>query len=962
MTLNPGTRLGPYEVLALIGAGGMGEVYRARDLRLGRAVAVKVLAPALALDREALGRFEREAKTASALNHPHIVQIYEIGETQTPAGPTRYIAMECVDGETLRERLKHDVRWVGCAELLTQVADALAKAHSAGIVHRDLKPENILVTADNYAKVVDFGLAKLAEASEAAASAEMVAAAGDTLTRSGLILGTVGYMSPEQAQGHPVDHRADIFSLGCILYEAIAGRPPFKAGSTVATLHAIVYDEPAPAESVNPQAPPDLCRIARQCMAKNPARRYQAMAEVARELRAFARTGTTPAMDSGATTALPGEARAAAPRAVSRRGLLWSAVAATIVAGLALGLWSRMGRSRSASPEPQAPLRIEKVTSRGDVLGHAISPDGRYLSYTSSEAGRYSIWLRDIAEKTETRLVGMIDALVDGRFGQDGQSFYYQVLLRGSTGPELALYRIALIGGSPRLIRTIPFGPGPPGLLSPDDKHIAFTRSQGRRLLVIADVDSGQEKEVGDVAGRPVGWSHDGSQLLFSRAGDSPDGSIDPGHGLFAVKADGTADRSLGIVYQQPMAAWWSPSGATIVCELAKNGLREVDLVGVDVATGTTRPIGDRVWPMVQELYWLPDSRGFVVLLVSPQSLQGAPFPVGRGPARPTAEDLGNLLLVSYPSGKVERISPDTRDYRGLSMTADGTKLFAGQPSTRVDLLVSSDPERGAFKKSVSGTDVTYIPSWTADGRILFSSNESGDADLYVVDADGSNRKQLTFERNSNETEPAASPNGRYIVFVSDRSGEKSVYRVNPDGTGLKSLAPPTPDHPQWGPQVTPDGQWVLYTQFDNRPTLWKVSIDGGTPTPINPFAFGASASREGLIAFHPGYSPSIAISSFDGNNVRTLSDGEPPGSGFSALARTQWNQDGRTIYYRSIAPGGAANLWRRSVAGGPPVQVTHFEDGIGTFAWSFDGKSLVVSRGSSVMDVVQITNFRHSP
>jgi RNA polymerase sigma factor (TIGR02999 family) len=226
----PGDRLGPYEIVGRLGAGGMGEVYRARDPRLGREVAIKVLTPGRAQDKDARARFEREAKTASALNHPHIVNIYEIGEAETLAGPTYYIAMELVEGQTLRERLKGGAGWRNLVGPLAQVADALAKAHKAGIVHRDLKPENIMLTPDGYPKVLDFGLAKLMEAGEAASAPESAPTRSfEGHTRAGTILGTPGYMSPEQVQGEPLDSRSDIFSLGCILYEAAAGRRPFRA-------------------------------------------------------------------------------------------------------------------------------------------------------------------------------------------------------------------------------------------------------------------------------------------------------------------------------------------------------------------------------------------------------------------------------------------------------------------------------------------------------------------------------------------------------------------------------------------------------------------------------------------------------------------------------------------------------------------------------------------------------------
>lgn len=281
MTLPAGTHLGPYEIVGPLGRGGMGEVYRAFDPRLERFVALKVLPDVLARDRDSLARFEREARAASALNHPHIVNIYEIAD----AGDCRYIAMELVEGQTLREAMgAHELRRL--LPILTNVADALAAAHAAGIVHRDLKPENILVTRDGYAKLVDFGLAKVTLAAGIDANS---APTERLLTGEGVMMGTVGYMSPEQIEGKSIDHRSDIFSFGCVLYEAAARQRPFEGNSTVDTLHKILHDDP-PALNVTVDTPVDLYRVIRRCLAKDCSERYQSMQEVSVELRELSRS------------------------------------------------------------------------------------------------------------------------------------------------------------------------------------------------------------------------------------------------------------------------------------------------------------------------------------------------------------------------------------------------------------------------------------------------------------------------------------------------------------------------------------------------------------------------------------------------------------------------------------------------------------------------------------------------
>src|SRR5213078_2012785 len=298
-SLPPNTRIDRYEIRSLLGKGGMGEVYLAEDLRLHRKVALKILPAAVAANQDRMRRFEQEATAAAALNHPHIAHIYEIGESES----THFIAIEHIDGDTLRDKIHRDKAPLEkLLKYLTQVAEGLAKAHAVGIVHRDLKPDNIMITRDDYAKILDFGLAKLVEAPEPKpdreggvgsdqGSSEIATAIMPLHTTPGMVMGTAGYMSPEQAQGKTkeIDHRSDIFSFGCVLFEAATGQKPFAGESIIKSLHKIVY-EPAPAiADLNPSAPPDLQRIVRRCLAKEPDERYQTVRDVALDLEDISR-------------------------------------------------------------------------------------------------------------------------------------------------------------------------------------------------------------------------------------------------------------------------------------------------------------------------------------------------------------------------------------------------------------------------------------------------------------------------------------------------------------------------------------------------------------------------------------------------------------------------------------------------------------------------------------------------
>ena len=282
-----GKSLGRYNIGPLLGRGGMGEVYRAEDVALHRPVALKVLPRELAGDPDRLARFSHEARAASALNHPHLLAIYEVGQARIDSETVHFLAMELVDGDTLRQVLSsRRTPLKRTLDYLAQVAEALAAAHAAGIIHRDLKPENVMIAAAGYAKVLDFGLAKLApqraSVGDPAATIPTVTSPAST---PGLVMGTVGYMSPEQAQGLPIDQRSDIFSFGCVLYEAAAGVRPFSGASTIDTLHKIVHQQPEPLAALVPTSPPELHRIVRKCLAKSPDDRYQSMKEVAIDLR-----------------------------------------------------------------------------------------------------------------------------------------------------------------------------------------------------------------------------------------------------------------------------------------------------------------------------------------------------------------------------------------------------------------------------------------------------------------------------------------------------------------------------------------------------------------------------------------------------------------------------------------------------------------------------------------------------
>ncbi|MBA2503921.1 MAG: serine/threonine-protein kinase, partial [Pyrinomonadaceae bacterium] len=449
--------LSHYRILEKLGAGGMGEVYLAQDTKLERLVALKILPRDLAANEDRMRRFVQEAKAAAALNHPSIAHIYEIGEGEG----TSFIAMEYVDGDTLRVKIHRDrVELSRLLKWLAQVADGLAKAHAAGIVHRDLKPDNIMISRDGYAKILDFGLAKLVEPQRPTKREDdglneaATAMLAQPFSTPGMIMGTVGYMSPEQAQGRitDIDHRSDIFSFGCILYEAAAGRKAFEGTDPLDSLHKIVHAPVPQIKDANADAPADLQRIVRRCLAKEPDRRYQSIKEVAIELdelrqelkeKAGLERSVQPNSSSGEqvsssqqikTDNIPQSALDTTQTEIARstssaeyvvgeikrhKRFVGAAVFALLLVTGAIGF--ALYKSWGTSDKPPPSIKIERLTTNGKSSDAAISPDGKYVVYILAEGGQRSLWTRQVATASNVQIIPPADVQYAGLvFSPDG--------------------------------------------------------------------------------------------------------------------------------------------------------------------------------------------------------------------------------------------------------------------------------------------------------------------------------------------------------------------------------------------------------------------------------------------------------------------------------------------------------------------------------------------------------------
>ena len=924
LELRPGQTIASYEVISFINRGGMGEVYIAEDKRLGRKVALKLLPVSFTTDGDRLRRFEQEARAASALNHPNIITIYEIRE----AVGSHVIATEFVEGETLRLRMNRSAPTLSEAlNIAMQVADALSAAHKAGIIHRDIKPENIMLRPDGYVKVLDFGLAKLSEEATPAVAAE--APTIQVRTGSGIVIGTAGYMSPEQARGVGVDHRSDIFSLGAVIYEMLARRKPFEGDTPSDILASILKTEPPPLSRVTPGIPPELARIVMKALRKDREERYQVVKDLWLDLKALKqelefqdKLGSSGASDAEATGAmLQGEPTAAlsGPRqtlsrsAVSdsfsieiKRNKVKAAIALiallVIVAVGGFGIYKWLNREPPVSHF--ANVKFTRLTSSGNAIDATISPDGKYIVYVLSYRSSQSLYIRQVSTANDKLIVPPAPMGFFGlTFSPDGNELYYAVKANLDAG---TLYRVPILGGtSVKVLEKIDL----PISFSPDGKQFALVRinypNPGETALLIANRDGSGERNL-------------------------------------AVKK--TPDRFAPIFFGGPS---WSPDGKIIATSVATLGGRS-KVVGFSVADGSEKDLSSQSWQFSARVQWLPDMTGLLVI-------------AGESTA-------AMLWLINYPDGSIRRITNDLNEYRAIGLTQDGKMLTTVQGQGLMNLwVVPQGDATKAIKLPTGNVSTLYSRSannvsWAPDGRIAYVSNESGGSDIWLADSDGGNRKQLTVN-NAMNVSPVVSPDGKYVVFVSWQNDKRNVWRVNLDGSNPVRLTSGLMDSL---PSVSPDSRSVVYTALEGvKPTLWKVSIDGGTPVQVTDHvAITSSVSPDGRFiaySYPESYDPfappnRLAIVPFEGGaNVKTF---EMPGSG-TVLTVVQWSADGKSIFY-TANQNNVTNIWSQPLDGGQPKQVTDFKDLLITgYAWTRDGKQLVCTRGTRLRDAILITDLK---
>jgi Tol biopolymer transport system component len=877
--MRQGDRLAQFEIISMIGAGGMGEVYRARDTILDRDVALKILPAEWSEHPERLARFRREAKVLASVNHPNIAAIHGLDE----AGGQTFLVMELVEGRDLAEAMKGGPLPLDQAvDIARQIATGLEEAHAKGFIHRDLKPANVKVTPEGKVKILDFGLARaLAEEPEKPGDLGLSPTITAGMTRDGVILGTAAYMSPEQARGHEVDERTDIWAFGCILLEMLTGRSFFAGDTFSDTLATILKTEPR-WEDLPADLPRGIMRLLRRCLAKNPVDRLHAIADARIEL---------------ADMSL--EPRNLAPArevAVSGGRTGWLAAALALVVAVVLGI-----RPWHQGPAEQQPTRLDTLTFSGREWSPDASPDGDLVVFTSDRDGIARIWMKELAGGGEVPLTAGPDDVA--RFSPDGSQILFTRDVQGSR----QLFRQTVVGGQLRKI----LDDAIEGDWSPDGQQVTFLRAEPDEgdntvLVGVADMKSGQERIVASIEKRAcygVRWSPDGSQISVN-----------------TTSLTGNVAETSGIIL-------------------------------VDVATGETRSLfpTERTGPY-SSLEWSPDGRSFVIgqsreviahvtgtpsLVMKYEIASAANQPLFWVPLRLPKGSWGASTLAVLPGG---------------DMVLDRQTSFTEQLAYPVSDLGMGKPEL-----LTSGLSIDRQPVFSPDGRrLMFSSNRSGNVDIWIMDLDSGRTSRLTDDA-AGDWDPAFTPDGQSMLWSSDRSGNMEVWMASIDGSGARQITQDGVDAEN--PTMTPDEQWIIYSSSaDERRGIWKIRPDGSDATLLasGPYLV-PEVSPDGRLALF------MMIQRLDSHvMVLDVDSGEILGSlklqiterdENIVFGRARWTPDSKSIIYigqdeegnsgvfvTEFRPGDSWDSDRRKIAGFDPRFTSE------SLGMSPDGQQVVIS------------------
>ncbi len=888
--LVPGTLLGHYRLVRRLGRGGMGVVYEAADQKLGRRVAVKLLTETARDNSAALERFWREARAASSLNHPGICTIHELNES----GAFPFIVMELLEGSSLeklyRGKAMPSSRLV---EMAVQLAEALDAAHRKGILHRDIKPANIFLTRSGQAKLLDFGLAKLDETARDTTASTVV----DPLTGSGSTVGTVAYMSPEQARGEPLDARSDIFSLGIVLYEMATGQHPFAGNATAVVFDRILNHQPVAPIALNAHLPVEFETILNKTLEKDRELRCQSAAELRADLKRLQRrssSGTVPAPPAAAPSPspIPGIASAqgvAGPAASKSRGLAIALAAVVVLAAVGFVAWRFWPRAR-----PFASVSVNQITNIGTIERIALSADGRFLAEVKNDKGQRTLWVRNTATNTDTQVLGAFaNDYVGLAFSPDGNYLYFT---RGTpdNNSQRNLYVMPVFGGTPRQLlanidSTVSF--------APDGKRFTYVRWLPDRKDEFSEVH---------IAGKDGG----NDQVLYS---------------------------TLELV-QPPV---WSPDGKKIAWLQSEPGTARIALGVMELSskqlTTVTAP-AEILFANPDDGYttlaWLPDNRHLLALYYKQRT------------------DRAQIGVITIPSGDFHPVTHDVNSYSQLALSGNGRTLAT--VLTNVDSSIAF--YASGDDKPVSTLPLRITPSaiaWATEDRLLYIVRG-----LSIGSIDSATGSVQSFD--AGEITPgdfvAACPDG-HILFTAfpKGSGEARLFRMNADGGQITQL---TTGGVARGPGCSPDSRVAYFSLgTDVDVSLWSLPLDGGAPKQlVPPDNYNAAAvSRDGTMAVLHGVRQqklcAIVTDLVSGRMQPPIFLDQSLG-GFASLS-----PDNRAIVSDVLRNGGNTLLYRPLDGSAPHLLLEPVPETIRDFDWSPSAKRLAVGRLKSSSDVVLITD-----
>lgn len=888
-----GQTVSHYRVIEKLGGGGMGVVYKAEDLELGRLVALKFLPENLTPDKLALERFQREARAASLLNHHNICTIHEIGQHNGKP----FIVMELLEGRTLKYEIgSRPLELKKLIDYATQIVDALEVAHAKGVVHRDIKPDNLFVTLREQIKILDFGLAKM---SRGGSSAEQLAPTHETLTLDeehltspGTMLGTVAYMSPEQVLAKPLDPRTDLFSFGVVLYQMATGVLPFRGDSSGAIYDAILHQEPGAPIRLNPDIPLELERIISKALEKDRDLRYQSAGELQADLKRLRRDSTSDRASSASV--------AHSSPAISRRSntkLIFGSTAALIAAGAAIfGIWYLFSHHSSPNNLPLVTnARITRLTSSGIVAATALSPDARYFTYIARDANQDSLWLRQVSNTSAQQIVPPSPGVTLDRlaFSPDGNLIYFTT--RRTPDHFAELFAIPLLGGTPRKIA----------------QHLYhFTVSP------------------------------DGSRIAFLRAVDSPTGLE-----LLSVDSSGSNETLLHRWTNPHYFPAWSPDGKTIaVNELIvdeSQPLRSrIELFNLAAKSSTQL---STAWRSIRSLAWTPDAKG---LIVSAKEHAGDPpqlwyVPTASGEPQRVTNDLEEYssVGVSADASSIVAVQTDTNtsismaqaDHldnfqqitrgrndggNGMSFASANQIVFTSNDSGNWDLSLANLDS--GVSQVISGSPQYHTSPVVCDSgkAVVYLSDTGGVNHIWKVNIDGTAAAQLT--EGPGEVEPKCPREARWVSYLpeSDNCGgtKSDVCKISLDDGTVSALFP---KRDRSGSVFLDDAGKRVFI-IDSDPANQKDSY--------------------GVVITLDGSSPPVNVALAPGLTTSRLGDWVPGKNEISYVERRS----------------GSQNVWSLPISGKPPHQLTNFSSGrIFSFAWSPDGSKLAVSHGTTTSDVV---------